>query len=94
MPSIKVSTADKGIHHWEKYLMQKQERRLNKILHQLGINPWVKRDIHRLFKHKCNYENIIPISQHPVKIFLHALIKNKLDELIKSTTIITKKSES
>lgn len=92
MPSIKITHTDKGIHHWEKYLMQKQERRLTKILHRMEINPFIKRDILFLFKSKCNYKNIIPLSAHPIKIFLYALIKNRLDNLIDNSTIIIKKS--
>ena len=88
MQTIKISITDKGTHHWESYLLAKQQRRLKKLLIELDINPWTKRDVIRLFKSKCTTDNIIPLTAHPIRIFLHALIKNQLSELQKSSTHI------
>jgi len=91
MQTIKISTTAKGLHHWETYLMEKQERRLNKLLIQLEIDPWTKRKVITIFKHKCGPENIIPLSIHPIKIFLHALIHNELKELENHSSLIRTK---
>ena len=88
MQTIKISTTAKGIHHWESYLIAKQKTRLNLLLSQLDINPWVKRDILRLYKNKVTPENIIPLVSHPIRIFLHHLIKNTLTDLINNSTHI------
>ena len=88
MQTIKISATAKGIHHWETYLLDKQKLRLTKLLTELNINPWVKRDIMRLYKNKVTPDNIIPLVSHPIRIFLHALIKNNLGELQKSSTHI------
>ena len=53
MQTIKIKTTDKGEFHWEQYLLQKQERRLNRVLSDLDVNPWKKRIVIQLFKSKC-----------------------------------------
>ena len=88
MQTIKITTANKGEFHWESYLMQKQQSRLSKYLDKLEIDPWTKRDVLRLFKHKCNRDNIIPLSQHPINIFLNALLDDQLSDLTGHTSII------
>jgi len=87
MPSIKISTTDKGEFHWERYLLQKQELRVNKVLHQLDVNPWKKRIVIQLLKLRVDKDNIIPLSQHPIKIFLNALITDDLESLMHHTSI-------
>ena len=87
MQSIKVTSTDKGEHHWEQFLMQKQEVRLNKTLTRLEIKPFQKRKIIALFKSKCNNDNIIRLYSHPIKIFLNALINNDLDSLTTGSSL-------
>lgn len=88
MQTIKIKTTDKGEFHWEQYLLEKQERRLKRVLSELDVNPWKKRIVIQLFKSNCTNENIIPLCMHPIKIFLHALIKDELDTLLNNTTLI------
>lgn len=87
MQTIKVSTTDKGLHHWEQYLLEKQKRRLNKLLIRLETDPWKKRDIFKLFKNKCTNDNIVNLCAHPIKTFLLHLIKDDLDTLIKNSSL-------
>ena len=88
MQTIKIKTTDKGEHHWEKYLLHKQQVRLNHYLKPLNINPWDKRRINNLFKARCTKDNIIPLNMHPIKIFVLALIRNELNTLLDNVTKI------
>ena len=84
---IKISSTGKGEHHWEQFLMDKQRKRLDKLLTtELGIDPWVKRKVFYLFEKRVTRENIIPLTQHPIRIFLHHLIHDNLEYLIKNST--------
>lgn len=83
---IKVSQTGKGESHWELQLLHNQDRRLNKFLTQRGTDPWIHRKILTLSKRKLNKENIIPISSHPIEVYLVALIKDNLEFLIKNST--------
>lgn len=85
MQTIKITSANKGKIHWESYLLAKQKIRLQKLLTQLDVNPWTKRKVIHLFKSKVNTENIIPISQSNIRVFLHHLLHDELDYLIKNT---------
>jgi hypothetical protein len=91
MQTIKVTTADKGEYHWEAYLLANQLRRLNLLLTQLEIDPWTKRKVHFILKQKVTRDNIIPLSAHPINIFLHHLIHDTLDELMDNTILIRNK---
>jgi len=86
MQTIKITTTCKGEHHWEDYLIQKQKDRLNKLLTQLNTNPWVKRKVNYAYKKLINRENIIPLSNHPIRTFLHALLQNNLKSLLNNST--------
>ena len=87
MQTIKVTSTDKGEHHWEQYLMEKQKKRLDKILTRLEIKPFQKRKIIALFKNKCNNDNIVKLYAHPIKTFLQCLIKDDLDTLTKGSSL-------
>lgn len=92
MPSIKISTSDKGEFHWERYLLAKQEIRVIKLMHRLEVNPWKKRIILKMLKQKVNKDNIIPLSQHPIKVFINALITDDLESLMHHTSLIKPKN--
>lgn len=86
MQTIKVTTTDKGEFHWENFLLAKQEIRLNKLLTELNINPWTRRKVLQLSKDLVTRENIVPISQHPIRIFLHHLLRDDIEYLTNNTT--------
>ena len=88
MQTIKITTTAKGEFHWEIYLMQKQESRLLRYLDKLEIDPWTRRDVITLLKLKCDKTNIIPLCQHPINIFLHALLDDNLESLLTNSTVI------
>jgi len=87
--SIKVSTTGKGAYHWEDYLLGKQKTRLNILLNQMDIDPWSKRKIHAIFSKRVTKENIIPLSSHPIRVFLSALLRDQLDQLTKCSTTVS-----
>jgi len=84
--SIKVSTAGKGLHHWEDYLLEKQKRRLNKLLFELDIHHTKCKAVHNIFNKKVDRENIVALSVHPIAIFTYHLIHDDLEELLTSST--------
>lgn len=86
MQTIKVTTVDKGEFHWEYHLLEKQEIRLCKLLTELNTNPWVRRKVLTLFKKLITKDNIIPVSQHPIRIFLYHMIKGDIEYLINNAT--------
>ena len=89
MQTIKITSTDKGEFHWERYLLQKQEIRLNKLIAQLEIDPWTRRKILKLFKSRVTKDNIIPLSQHDIRTFFAGLLNNDLEPLTKCTTQIS-----
>ena len=88
MPSIKVDTTAKGQYHWEDFLLRKQEIRLLKLLNHLEAKPQIKNKVMKLYKREISRENIIPLYNHPINIFLHSLLNGKLEELQNKSTII------
>lgn len=81
MQTIKIDTRGKGENHHEKYLLEKQEIRLRKLLVELDIDPWTKRKVFKLFKSKVTNKNITKVTTHPIKGFLRALLQDNIDEL-------------
>jgi len=92
MQTIKISVTDKGEFHWERYLLQKQESRLEFLISQLEIDPWTRRKILHIYKRKVTKENIIPLSSHPIKVFLYGMLRGDLDALTHCSTTQTPKS--
>lgn len=88
MQSIKITQTDKGEYHWEDFLLSKQEIRLLKLLNNLEVKPQIKNKVIKLLKRNVNRENIIPLYNHPINIFLNALLHNKLEELQNQSTLI------
>jgi len=87
--SIKISSTHKGEHHWEKHLMLNQKKRVYNFLMQLELGPWDKREINRLFDSRVNFDNIIKIHSHPVRIFIMHLLHDQLEELDNYSSIET-----
>ena len=88
MQTIKITQTDKGQFHWEDFLLRKQEIRLLKLLNHLEAKPQIKNKVMKLYKREISRENIIPLSNHPINIFLHALLHGKLEDLQKQSTLI------
>lgn len=92
MPSIKVQSTAKGKSHWESFLLEKQEIRLLKLLTQLEVKAATQNKVMVLFKKSVNFSNIVNLSNHDIKTFLHGMLNGELQQLAKSgtTTLITK----
>ena len=87
MPSIKVDQTDKGKSHWESFLLKKQEIRLLKLLNQLEVKADTQNTIMKLFSKSVDFKNIIPLYNHDIRNFLHAMLNGELGDLEKSSDI-------
>jgi len=86
MQSIKVQTSDKGLSHWETALLAKQQRRLTRLLNELNCSHAIKKAINQVYNKKVDKDNIIPLSSHPIRVFLQYMLQDNLDFLIKNST--------
>jgi len=87
MQTIKITSTGKGEYHWEDYLLGRLQKRLNKLLTQLNIDPWKKKSLLKLSKRTITRENIVKVYSHPIREILKALINREIKVLENNSSI-------
>lgn len=85
--SIKIDPRNKGLYHYEDYLIKKHKRELQLFMFERNLSISAKNKVWRLYEKRITRENIIPVYTHPIYQFLMHMLDNTLDKLREFTSI-------